>query len=98
MCNTKTWSISSTRESTGFEDYKGKSVDHVWLEFWHNGKMTTQRTKISHGSDKDLGDFHIKMMAKQTSMSKSFFIEFAKCSKSKDDYVKHLEAQNINLS
>lgn len=81
----------------GFEKYEGKSDDHYWLEFWYKGKMTTQRTKISHGSNNDLEDFHISMMSKQTSMSKKFFMEFAKCNKSKDDYICHLESQNITI-
>jgi hypothetical protein len=81
----------------GFVPYEGKSDDHIWLEFWKDGKMSNQRTKISHGSDKDLEDFHIGVMAKQTEMSEQFFMEFAKCNKSQDDYIAHLEEKGIIL-
>jgi len=74
----------------GFQEYAGASNDHIWLEFWYDGKLTTNRTKISHGSDKDLGDFHIGAMAKQTGMEKKFFMGFAKCTKSKEDYAREL--------
>lgn len=85
-------------KSKGFEPYDGKSNDHHWLEFWNNGKMTTLRTKLSHGSNNDLNDFHIGAMAKQTKMSKKFFMEFAKCKKSQQEYVEHLEEQGIKVA
>lgn len=83
--------------SKGFEKYETASDDHLWLEFWHNGKITKYRTKLSHGSEKDLEDFHIGAMAKQTQMEKKFFVEFAKCNKSKDDYVSHLTNKGLKL-
>ena len=83
--------------SKGFEKYESASDDHIWLEFWHDGKITKHRTKISHGSDKDLEDFHIGAMAKQTQMDKKFFMEFAKCNKSKLEYVEHLTSKGFEL-
>jgi hypothetical protein len=38
----------------GFEDSPTKSVDHKYLEFYHEGKLVLY-TKLSHGSKKDLG-------------------------------------------
>lgn len=86
-------------KSKGFQEYPSKSVDHVWMEFWNDGKLTSIRTKFSHGSDKDLNDFLIGHISKQTKMPKKFMIEFAKCTKSQADYVKLLqENKHIDVS
>lgn len=83
--------------SKGFQEYEAKSVDHIWLEFWNDGKITKHRTKMSHGSDKDLNDFLIGAISKQTNMSKHFFMEFAKCTKSKDEYISHLKEKGFEV-
>jgi len=62
-----------------------------YYEFWHNDKLVA-RTYSSH-NDQELNDYLIKSMAKQCLMSKNFFVEFARCTKSKADYINLLEEQ-----
>lgn len=42
-------------------------------------------TYMSHGSDKDLDTFIVKMMAKQLNISRHTFVEAVKCTASRDD-------------
>ncbi len=74
----------------GFVKYEG---DHNYFEFWHNGILTT-RTKTSH-NNQDIGDSLIGAMSKQCKVSKEFFKQFARCEKSKDDYVAELKINRI---
>ena len=61
---------------------------HKYYEFWHDNKLVA-RTYTSH-SGQELNDYLIASMAKQCGMPKNFFVEFAKCTKSKEDFVKLL--------
>ncbi|WP_158825734.1 hypothetical protein [Mucilaginibacter lacusdianchii] len=61
---------------------------HHYYEFWHEGKLIAQ-TYTSHSGD-TLDDYLIGSMKKQCKMEKNFFIEFAKCTKSKEDYIESL--------
>ena len=74
----------------GFIESESKSKDHIWLDFWNEGKFTTIRTKVSH-SGKDLYDFHISEMAKQIYLKKSEFLDFVNCPLSEDEYVEILK-------
>ena len=74
----------------GFVKYEG---DHNYFEFWHKGVLTT-RTKTSH-NNQDIGDALIGAMSKQCKVSKDFFKEFARCEKSKDDYIAQLIESGI---
>jgi predicted RNA binding protein YcfA (HicA-like mRNA interferase family) len=67
-------------KSKGFAVAKSKSVDH---------KLTRARTKISHG-EKELNDYLISCMSKQTLLSKNEFIDLAKCPMSQTEYEKIL--------
>lgn len=69
--------------------------DHHYFEFWHNGIFIT-RTKTSH-NDQDIYDSLIGSMAKQCKVSNGFFKDFAKCKKSREDYIKELKANHIIL-
>ena len=73
--------------------FQKSNNDHHWFEFWHKGIFVT-KTKTSH-NDQDIYDSLIISMSKQCKVSKDFFKKFAKCEKSKDDYVKELEANKI---
>ncbi|MFM7357312.1 MAG: hypothetical protein ACKO1T_01935 [Sediminibacterium sp.] len=74
----------------GFQE---SNKDHRFFEFWHKGVFIT-KTKTSH-NDQDIYDPLIIAMSKQCKVSKDFFKKFATCEKSKDDYVKELEANKI---
>ena len=67
--------------------------DHRYFEFWHNGVFVT-KTKTSH-NDQDIYDPLIAAMSKQCKVGKEFFKEFAKCTKSKEDYIRELEKSGV---
>lgn len=70
-----------------------RESDHHVLEFWHDGIMIT-KTKTSHNGQ-DINDGLIDAMHKQCRVPKQFFVEFAKCTKSKEDYIKKLKEDKI---
>lgn len=64
---------------------------HRYYEFWYENKLIT-RTYTSHNSE-SIDDYLIGSMRKQCKMDKAFFIEFAKCTKSKEDYIALLKKE-----
>lgn len=72
----------------GFVDSPSKSIDHKYLELYHNEKLVLY-TKISHG-EKELDDYLIKQMALQCKLNKQDFSDLANCSLSESDYLRIL--------
>lgn len=66
---------------------------HRYYEFWYESKLIT-RTYTSHNSE-TIDDYLIGSMKKQCKMDKAFFIEFANCTKSKDDYIALLKKEGF---
>ena len=81
-------------KKTGFIDSYHKSSDHLYLEFYHNGRLVLY-TKISHGSHKDLEIFLIRQMASQCKLSNADFTDLCNCPLSKEDYKKKLSEQGL---
>lgn len=79
----------------GFQKIESKS-DHIRLEFWHNGKATRIRTKLSHNGQ-DINDSLIGLMSKQIYLKNKQFIAFANCDVSQDEYIKILTDNKIPL-
>jgi hypothetical protein len=75
----------------GFTESKG---DHHYLEFWYNGKLVLY-TKISHGSEKDIGEPLIKLMRYQCKLDKKQFLDLARCPLSKAAYMELLKQQGF---
>lgn len=73
-------------KNKGFSVAKHKSVDHHYLEFYHNDLLILH-TKISHGSKKDLDGYLIKKMSDQCKLSKSDFAELVNCTLSQEKYI-----------
>ena len=80
--------------SKGFHEASNKSVDHKWLEFWYEGKLTKIKTKISH-ANKEIDDGLISLMAKQTYLTSKQFKGMAECTVSESEYVEILKMQKI---
>ncbi len=78
----------------GFKDAKDKSPDHIRLEFWYKGKLTRAKTKFSHNGQ-DINDFLIATISKQVCLTKSEFIDLAKCPLSLEKYTQILGEKNI---
>ena len=72
-------------KSKGFMIAVHKSIDHHYLEFYHNDLLILY-TKISHGSKKDIDDYLIKQMSVQCKISKSEFAELVNCTLSQEQY------------
>lgn len=68
--------------------------DHYYFEFWHNNLFIT-KTKISHGSKKDITGGLIKMMAEQCKLTKSEFLDLARCPMSQDKYIQLLVEKGL---
>jgi len=66
---------------------------HRYYEFWFENKLIV-KTYSSHNSE-SIDDFLIGSMRRQCNMDKAFFIEFAKCTKSKEDYITLLKSTGL---
>jgi len=77
-------------KSKGFQEATNKSVDHKWLEFWFDGKLTRIKTKISHGA-KEIDDGLISLMARQTYLTSNQFRKMAECTISEPEYIEILK-------
>lgn len=63
--------------------------DHHWFAYFHNGKKTSIRTKISHDS-RDYGDELLSKVSRQLKLSKNQLLDLIDCPMSKDEYLKLL--------
>jgi hypothetical protein len=77
----------------GFTDSPHKSKDHKYIEFKYRGKYILH-TKVSHGS-KELGPDLIRAMAFQCKLSKSEFLDLAKCPMKEGEYVELLKDKKL---
>lgn len=59
--------------------------DHIVLEYWNN-QTVIAKTKLSHGSKKDLDAYLIKQMAIQCKLSKNEFADLVNCPLSEERY------------
>lgn len=75
----------------GFCEAKG---DHKHLIFHFNGRKTSIRTKVSHGS-KEISGHLINLMSIQIKLEKKQFIEFVNCPLSVNGYLKELQKQGF---
>lgn len=82
---------TKTKQSLRKKGFTQDESHHHYFEFWHEGKVIAT-TYASH-NDEDINDYLIKAMSRQCLMDKSFFIEFVKCTKSKDDYIGLLKSK-----
>lgn len=80
---------TKTKQSLRKKGFIQDDSHHHYFEFWHDGKVIAT-TYTSHNNE-DIDDYLIKAMSKQCLMDKPFFVEFIKCTKSQDDYIKLLK-------
>ena len=92
MTTFKSKQVEKALEKKGFI----KVVTHHKRFYFNNneGKRTEVRTYISHGK-KEINDYLIESMSKQTKLSKEQFINLINCPLSKDEYIEILKAQGI---
>lgn len=77
----------------GFCQAKG---DHKYLVLQVDGKKTSIRTKISHGS-REIGDYLIHLMSLQTKLEKKQFLDLVNCPLSSRGYLRELQKKGIVL-
>jgi predicted RNA binding protein YcfA (HicA-like mRNA interferase family) len=75
----------------GFQSVEG---DHTHFILYVNGKKTSVRTKVSHGT-REIDDFLISAMASQLKIDKKGFKEYIDCQKSQEDYINQLKRDGI---
>ncbi len=78
--------IRSSLESKGFEiEEDRKHLFFVYVD--KEGKTTTARTMMSHGSSgDDIGDNLLARMARQVLLSRSDFLKLIDCPMSQEEY------------
>jgi hypothetical protein len=84
---------TKTKQSFVQKGFTSKEGTHHFYLFYYEGKLIA-KTMMSH-NDQDIGDKLISKMYKQCQMNKEFFIAFAKCDKSKDDYIELLKKNGL---
>jgi len=77
----------------GFIDSIKKSDDHKYLELFHKDKLVLY-TKLSHGNE-DIRNPLIKKMSFQCQLSKSEFLDLAKCPLTKEKYFEILKEKDL---
>lgn len=82
---------TKTKQSLKKKGFTQDNSHHHYFEFWHGGKVIAT-TYTSHNNE-DIDDYLIKAMSRQCLMDKPFFVEFVKCTKSKDDYITLLKSK-----
>lgn len=68
--------------------------DHKHLVFQVDGKKTSIRTKVSHGS-KEINDYLINLMSIQIKLGKKQFIDLIGCPMTSKAYLNELQKQGI---
>ena len=82
---------TKTKQSLKKKGFTQDNSQHHYFEFWHEGKVIAT-TYTSHNNE-DIDDYLIKAMSKQCLMDKPFFVDFVKCTKSKEDYITLLKSK-----
>lgn len=82
---------TKTKQSLKKKGFTEDNSHHHYFEFWHKGKVIAT-TYTSHNSE-DIDDYLIKAMSRQCLMDKPFFVEFIKCTKTKEDYISLLKSK-----
>lgn len=68
---------------------------HEWYRFYHNGKATSIRTKISHGDKRELNSNSplMRSMQYQLRLQRKQLENLLNCPLSEEEYVAHLESE-----
>ena len=77
--------------------FKLSENDHTFFRFYYKGKVTSIRTKLSHGSGyKTYGDNLIGQIKKQLKLRNTKeTADFLRCSLSEDEYIAILIKQKV---
>ena len=88
--------IEQSLKQKGFIPDPG-SRDHTFYHFWHKGKASIIRTKISHGSGyRDYGTDLLKSMKRQLRLDTfSQVYKLLKCPMTQKEYIDHLVARGV---
>jgi hypothetical protein len=77
--------------------FKKAENDHHFYFYYHEGKKTAIRTKISHG-ETEVHDRNCGLMARQIKLTSPQFREFVDCGLTKEKYLAQLiSAHHIEL-
>ena len=77
--------VANGLKGKGFDE--DRTRDHIYYTYRSlSGAITTVRTKVSHGSSKDIGISLLGLMARQCRLSIQGFRDLISCSLSREDY------------
>jgi predicted RNA binding protein YcfA (HicA-like mRNA interferase family) len=93
MATLKVREIVNSLGKKGFVQSQG---DHAYLIFYCNGKKTSIRTKVSHGSN-EINDSLINLMSIQVKLEKKKFVDMVNCPFTLEDYLKELTMQGYEF-
>jgi hypothetical protein len=65
--------------------FRRSDTHHILLRFYLGGRLTSIKTRISHGQ-RSLDDWFIGQMTKQIRLSKKEFLDLTECSLSEAEY------------
>jgi hypothetical protein len=89
MAELKELEIDSALLRKGFRKHEN---DHAYYLLYVDGKRTSIRTKLSHGSKTKYDDGLLSIIKRQLKMPNlQFLVEFVQCKKREEDYVTHLK-------
>jgi len=89
LATLKARKILSGLEKKGFVQAEG---DHTYLILYVNGKKTSIRTKVSHGSN-EINDYLITKMSMQVKLERKKFLDLVNCPLSLERYLEELRSQ-----
>ena len=76
--------VESSLEAKGFQRGEG---DHHYFIYWSlGGKKTMAKTKTTHGSDRDLSDELLSLMARLGGLTKQEFVKLVDCPLQRGEY------------
>ncbi len=88
--------VKEVLSNLGRKGFQTKMGSHIFLILWVNGKKTSIRTMISHGA-RELGDWEISKMAKQTKLKGLQFFELATCPMFLEQYLALLTEKGFDF-
>ena len=91
-----TLKVREVLASLGRKGFQTKMGSHIFLVLWVNGKKTSIRTMVSHGS-REVGDWEISKMAKQTKLKTPQFVNLVTCPMSPEQYLEHLKERGFEF-
>jgi hypothetical protein len=77
--------VSDSLCEKGFQEDSGR--DHKYYFFYHDGKKSSIKTKISHGA-REIDDYLCSAMSKQLNLTRAQFRDLVECPLEAEEYLR----------